>query len=496
MKKIIADDSFTPRGYSGRLCVSAPRMLGLIFFCWTVSILYSQNLNLNLKQNMINITQFKDSDNRVFVPQGFVANTHFGKEKMNYLPVDYKQMQRYGANFQVIRVEIGRLGGWPGVKLDPDYLTQIDSMIKYGADAGIKSGIKLVVYDVKSLSKDVWDQLWKNKNNEQELLSDAWETLWKRYKNNSNVFCYDLLNEPKLGNVENTSVLEKNILAPLYRKLIDKLHTIDTNKWACFQPIHTEPTNEVFCPFAPWQTPLERNKIIYAPHIYDGRINIIPKRLDTYLREADLSNAKLMLGEWGPPTRRDWDSNFDSQNLCKKVYETTCNEVDARSIGTVKAWFCGTIRWYGKEKNATWAIFEDEKTFGTKERKYIMDFLCRTRPLAVAGNLKKFGFDFATRTLTMNYIPQSNSVPTEIYVPVNRHYPDGFRLKIDNKEIFELQVSPDSPTGLLPKLIDSNRKIEWQPWAQRLLIYETAKESKQKKLEITPGFCRDARTCI
>ena len=60
---------------------------------------------------MLNTTQFHDSDNRIFVPQGFVANTHFGKEKMNYLPVDYKQMQRYGANFQVIRVEIGRLGG-------------------------------------------------------------------------------------------------------------------------------------------------------------------------------------------------------------------------------------------------------------------------------------------------------------------------------------------------------------------------------------------------
>ncbi len=461
----------------------------IFYLCGAVTALYSQNLNSATSRNMLNTTQFQDSDNRVFVPQGFVANTHFGKEKMNYLPVDYKQMQRYGANFQVIRVEIGKLGGWPDVKPDPDYLNQIDSMIKYAADVGIKSGIKLVVYDVKSFSKDVWNQLWKNKNNEQDLLASAWENIWIRYKNNPNVFCYDLLNEPKLGGIENTTKLEKNILAPLYRKLIDKLHTIDTNKWACFQPIHTEPTNLVFCPFAPWQTPLKRDKIIYAPHIYDGRTNIIPKRFDTYLKEANLSNAKLMIGEWGPPTRRDWDSNFDEQSLCKKIYEVTCNEVDARSIGTVKAWFCGTLRWYGKEKNATWAIFEDEKLFGTKERKYILDFLCRTRPLAVAGVLNKFGFDFATRTFTMNYVPQSNSAPTEIYVPANRHYPDGFRLKIDNKEVFELKISPDSPSGLLPKLL-SKRKIIWKPWAQRLLIFENSTNSKQKKLEISPGFTR------
>ena len=124
------------------------------------------------------------------------------------------------------------------------------------------------------------------------MLAAAWQNLWSRYKNNPNVFSYDLLNEPKLGDIENTTVLEKNILAPLYQKLIDKLHAIDTNKWACFQPIHTEPTAEVFCPFAPWQTPLNRDKIIYAPHIYEGRLDIIPKRLDTYINEAKIANAK------------------------------------------------------------------------------------------------------------------------------------------------------------------------------------------------------------
>jgi len=450
---------------------------------FTVNILFAQNTNPASRQKMLNITQFHDSNNRVFIPQGFVANTHVSGKKLDYTPSDYQQMQRYGANFQVIRVGLGKLGGWHGFKLDPDYLEQIDSMISNAANVGIKTGIKMVVYDVKEFKTNGWTKLWKNQNNEQKFLSSAWEHLWTRYKDNPNVFSYDLLNEPKLGDIENTTVLEKNILAPLYQKLIDKLHTIDTNKWACFQPIHTEPTNLVFCPFAPWRTLLNRGKIIYAPHIYEGRLDIIPKRLNAYINEAEIANAKLMLGEWGPPTHKNWDSNIADQIICRNIYEKTCSEVDARGIGTVKAWFTGTPHWVGKEKNATWAIFKDKKQLGTNERKYIMDFLCRTRP--------NFNFDFSTRKFSMNYIPQSNSATTEIYVPVNRHYPDGFRLIINNKEKFELQVSPKSPNGLLPELIDKNIKIEWQPWAQRILIYETAKNITPKKLEIIPGFTRN-----
>jgi len=467
------------------------KLLLIYYFIFAVNILFAQNTNPVSRQKMLEITQFHDSNNRVFIPQGFVANTHVAGKKLLYTPTDYKQMQRYGANFQVIRIGLGKLGGWHDFKLDPDYLEQIDSMISNAANVGIKTGIKMVVYDVKEFKTNGWTKLWENKNNEQELLAAAWENLWSRYKNNPNVFAYDLLNEPKLGAIESTTVLEKNILAPLYQKLIDKLQAIDTNKWACFQPIHTEPTTEVFCPFAPWQTPLNRDKIIYAPHIYEGRLDIIPKRLDTYINEAKIANAKLMLGEWGPAIRNDWDTNFFFQINCRNVYGRTCREVDARSIGTVKAWFTGTPHWVGKERNATWAIFKDKKQLGTNERKYIMDYLCRTKPLFVSGKLENFNFNFATRKFTMCYVPQSNSAPTEIYVPVNRHYPDGFRLKINDKEIFELQISPESPSGLLPKLVDSKRKIEWQPWSQRILIYENPKTAELKKLEIIPGFSRN-----
>jgi len=167
------------------------------------------------------ITQLKDAEGRTFVPQGFVANTHVRGDRLDYLPSDYQQMARYGANMQVVRIGLGRLAGWPGYSLEPGYLEQIDQMIENAAAVGIKSGLKMVVYDIKNFRDVGWEALWKNEHGEQELLVKAWSQLWTRYKDNPAVFAYDLLNEPMQGHFEDPAQLEREVLAPLYRKLID-----------------------------------------------------------------------------------------------------------------------------------------------------------------------------------------------------------------------------------------------------------------------------------
>lgn len=439
------------------------------------------------------ITQFKDADGRIFLPQGFVANTHVRGERLDYLPSDYQQMARYGANMQVVRIGLGRLGGWPGYSLEPGYFEQIDRMIDNAAAVGIRTGLKMVVYDIKNFRAGGWEALWENRHGEQEFLIKAWSRLWTRYKDNPNVFSYDLLNEPMQGRYEDPAELEREVLAPLYRKLIDALQLIDQEKWACYQPIHTEPKGEVFSPFAPWKTVLDRKHIIYAPHIYEVTLAEIPLRLDSYLHEAAISQAKLMLGEWGPPTYREWDHDREGQRLIEPIYETSCAEVDLRSIGTIKAWFTGTPHWVGSNTNATWSIFQDKQQFGTIERKYIMDRLCRPRPLSVAGELGPFGFDFATRIFTMQFTPLPLHTPTELYVPANRHYPDGFKLKIDGEAVFELQVDPSSPCGLKPTMIanpDQGIEIEWNPWSQRIAIFSEGLGVAVHHLEVSPGFTR------
>ena len=51
------------------------------------------------------------------------------------------------------------------------------------------------------------------------------------------------------------------------------------------------------------------------------------------------------------------------------------------------------------------------------------DVIARPRPLVVAGEVKSFGFDFAARTFEMTFIPDSAKGESEIFVPIDRHFP-------------------------------------------------------------------------
>jgi hypothetical protein len=90
-----------------------------------------------------------DEHGRELVPGGFVTLTEDRKGVIRYTADDYRRMVRMGANFQVIRLSLGRLGGWPSATADPTYPAQIDDMVRMGKEAGLKTIFKLVVYGIK-----------------------------------------------------------------------------------------------------------------------------------------------------------------------------------------------------------------------------------------------------------------------------------------------------------------------------------------------------------
>ncbi|RME93456.1 MAG: hypothetical protein D6766_08185, partial [Verrucomicrobia bacterium] len=159
--------------------------------------------------------------------------------------------------------------------------------------------------------------------------------------------------------------------------------------------------------------------------------NVIPMMLDSLQRQAVLSRAPLLLGEWGPPTRADTDANHREQRRFTEVYRFTANQMDHRGIGGIKPWFCGTrrmVRLPGAKQPVTWAIFSDSSPAGRDERKYLTDVLARPRPLVVAGRLEDFGYDFSTRTFGMKLRTRPALGASEIFVPAERHYPGGTRV--------------------------------------------------------------------
>jgi endoglycosylceramidase len=432
-----------------------------------------------------------DEHGRELVPAGFVAITEDSKGVIRYTQDDYRRMVRMGANFQVIRLSLGRLGGWPGAKADPSYQAQLDDMVRMGREAGLKTIFKLVVYGIKGFDAGQWDALWKNTHGSQETLIETWKKIWIRYRNDPSVFGYDLLNEPKLGLDPDEQRCVRKYLMPTLRRLIDALHAISPEKWALYQPLFRDKGQGVG-PFTPMKESIRRDRVIYAPHMYTTDMKTMRETLDRYEREAGLSKAPLLLGEWGPSVALTVDSNREKQAVYTKAYQETAADLDSRGIGGIKAWFIGSRSPLENKKSKTkytWAIFSDISPTGKTERKYLVDPLARPRPLVVAGRLDDYGFNFESRILEMSLKPDATLGATEIFVSADRYYPAGFRVEIGEGLVMALkpadgQLSIVGSAGA--RALNQARRIHWDQGKQHLIIEKWADTPPQLSLKILP----------
>ncbi len=434
-----------------------------------------------------------DEKGREIVLGGFVALTEDRKGNIQYTPDDYRRMVRMGANIQVIRTTLGRLGGWPGKAGDPTYFAQLDEMVRLGKEAGLKTVFKLVVYDVRPFGNAQWDAIYHNTKGAQDALVAAWKKVWVRYQNEASVFGYDLLNEPLRGIDPDEERCSRENLIPTLRRLADALHAVSPGKWALYQPLFRE-TGDGVGPFQPMKESLGRDRVIYAPHLYTMNLKVMTQTLDRYEREAALSKAPLLLGEWGPSAPLVANTSPQLQSSYIKVYQATANALDQRGISGIKAWFCGSRSPLTSKHGTnlfTWAIFSDTNAVGRVERKFITDTLARPRPLVVAGHLERYGIDFETRIFKMSLQTDPALGATEIFVPAERHYLGGFRVEVGPG----LTMAHDPGAGTLRtvRAADSAdreqaKQIRWDEAAQHLIIDKWVGVTNKLTLKVLPGM--------
>jgi endoglycosylceramidase len=435
----------------------------------------------------------RDEFGRELILGGYVAITEDSKGVIRYSRDDYRRMVRMGANAQVIRVTLGRLGGWPNHPADPDYLDQIDEMVRFAKEAGLKTIFKLVVYDVHPFGPEQWDALYRNKDGTQDTVLKAWRTLWEKYKDEPSVFGYDLLNEPQRGlNMEEEDAAN-SFLLPTLRRFAEALREVSPHKWALFQPLMLSPENRKpgVDPFLSFAEPFGQDRIIFAPHLYHMDVAIMQRRLEKYLQEANLSHAPLLIGEWGPATPLATDSDPKLQERFTTVYRSTAAALDRYKIGAIKAWFCGSrspLRRTGREP-FTWAIFSDDTPTGQVERRYITDVLARPRPLVVAGTIQNYGFDFDERVFSLKLRCNSASRSTEIFVSADRHYPRGFRLKLNDDVIMTFAPDRSEPTSIQAEgeqAREQARFVRWDCDSLHLIVEKWVVPCAEVDLRISP----------
>lgn len=425
-----------------------------------------------------------DAQGRQLLPHGFVTLTGDKLGDLYYTLEDYQRMASLGANFQVVRIFLGNIGGWPGYKMDKAYLEQIGEMVTFGKQTGMQSIFKLTIYDISPFGQAQWTQLWTDSAT-QKLVMEAWRAVFQQFKDEPAVVGYDLVNEPIRGNIKSNEVFVRDHLVPLYRKLIDILHEISPEKWALYQPPLLESRKPGEFPFGHMDVPIERAKIAYSPHYYGPNPGLCIQR---YLPEAERSQAALFIGEHGNATPEAADSDLEKQWEYQKVLIKTVTLFDQHALGTIKAWFCGTRFRIGARK-ATWAVLHGKSDAGGPERKYVMDVLARPVPLVIAGQAHRYNFDFATRIFEMNFLPDASKGESEIYVPVRHHFPDGFRLIYGRG--LTLAYDPSAPAGL--RVIRNMNNLDasayrWHPARQRILVRQWDAGSGEATLQIIPGI--------
>lgn len=435
----------------------------------------------------------RDQQGRHVVPRGFVVNTNDHKGEVFFNSDDYLRMVRLGANAQVIRLELGKLSNFPGGKLDEDYLMKLDTLVAFGRNSSMNTVFKMTVYGVDNF---IWEDFWQNNKNEHETYLEAWKVIWNRYANEPSVLGYDIVNEPrKLTMKMSYDELTENYLIPLYLKIIDACHGVNPEKKVLVQSIFMNKGEGIDNnQYAQIRIPINRKNIIFAPHIYQDKINFIKPVMDRFEKESNLLNAPIFIGEWGFPTFASTDTLISGQLgqlSYRELYIRTAEVFDQMGVGSIKAWFLGnrSMQNFLPGGPSTWSIFSDKRDAGTVERKYITDIIARPFPQHIAGDIQSFMFNHATRTLDIKIKPDNKKGSSTIFVGANRHYPDGFSILIDKD--FIMYYDPIKYAGLevykCPEEFGPQNFI-WNEYTQKITILKWPENRANLHLKVVPGI--------
>jgi len=436
----------------------------------------------------------RDEQGRHVIPRGFVINTNDHKGEVFFTSDDYARQVRMGANHQVVRLELGKLSKFPGGTLDPKYLQKLDALVALGKNHDIKTVFKMTVYGV---DKFVWEEFWNNtKDKQYTTYINAWKVIWKRYANEPFVLGYDVVNEPrKLAMKISYKDLTDKYLVPLYQRIIDESQKINPHKKILFQSIFMNKGEKIDNnQYAEITSKINRENIIFAPHIYQNDIDFIQKNMDRFDKESDLLKAPILIGEWGFPTFAKTDTTLVGnlgQLKYRELYIRTAEVFDKMGVGAIKAWFLGnrTMQNFLPGGPSTWSIFSDKTDAGTVERKYITDVISRPFPQAIAGDIQSFFFNFATRELEVNLISDNSKGASKIFIGANRHYPDGFSVIINNN--FIMYYNPLKNVGLEVYKTTKNANpadFIWDVKTQKLIALKWGKDNTNYNIKIVPGI--------
>jgi len=288
---------------------------------------------------------------------------------------------------------------------------------------------------VKRAFDNFWDDGGANQDLQQRYAA-MWAHVAARFKGQPWVLGYDIMNEPfagsaaagdlgglKFGHEDASRTFEQQQFHRFYQRVIAAIRAVDPDGWIFYEPLAFPVNNGGPSYLGKLDDPRSgAERLAYFPHLYAvlPEINLhydptTTPELDAWVsqRRSDLPalGEPLLIGEFGLP----WDAGGDPLGYLRKILNTA----DELTSGWA----------YWSYDPGNWAPV----TGADHHESPNANELVRAYPQRVAGRPLRYGYDPTTHVLELEFVDQTGvSGPTEIYIPAQRAYADGWHVEMSD----------------------------------------------------------------
>lgn len=282
-----------------------------------------------------------------------------------------------------------------------------------------------------------FDNFWNNKNQLWDQYRDAWKAVAKYWRDQPYLLGYNLINEPWPGtdlascaSPQGCQLSDTTKLQGMQDYVLTGIREVDQRSIIWYQPYVTfnsgAKTNlGLLNATADDNLGFSYHKyciVLYAPGLETyPACDVVHRLVSDNAEEAmQRMHATGLITEFG---------RTDNLTELKQV----TSEADRRITGWLhwnyKDW--DVINQNGMP-NGTQGMFHDDADLGSVKLEKLK-ILERTYPQATAGIPLDLNFDPDTGEFLYRYQPRLATAPTEIYVPVALHYPNGYHVEIEGR---------------------------------------------------------------
>ena len=263
------------------------------------------------------------------------------------------------------------------------------------------------------------DRFWRNEDQLQDHFISAMTEAARRLSGHPEVIGWEPYNEPFPGNLS-FKTFEKKILEPFYDRGIRSVREVAPH-WMVFLE------GALFASEVRLEMDFgSHDNVVYLPHFYiktahtarryDGDHRELDRVLAVYERDAAARGVPWMLGEYG--FCNDGHGGGDYLRDHQRALERC-------GVG-------GTF-WQYNPTGQDWNHEFMSVAGPGGEETELLEALVHPAPLAVAGDVRAFGYDERSRRFELTYTAGAPDLDTVIRLP-GRCYPEGIGVRVDGGE--------------------------------------------------------------